>query len=232
MSVLLYLARHGETADNARRVFQGQAGSGLNKLGRAQAKRLAERMAKAPPTAIFASDLERAAETAREVGGACALPVTFDPALREVDVGLWTGKGYDEISALYPEEWAAWEAGIDVRRGGGETYAELAARIDGAIQRIVAGAGAAAAGAGATAAGAGVAAAGARPRVLIVSHGGSIKSWIAKLLGVTSDGLRALAGVANTGLTVVERDARGRHRLHTWNDISHLDGLVVDEHSD
>lgn len=213
MSHIFYLARHGETADNARRVFQGQAGSGLNRLGKAQAERLAARMARRPPHLVFASDLERAAETARFVGEACQLPVALDPALREVDVGLWTGKGYDEIHRLYPEEWAAWEAGLDVRRGGGETYAELAERIDAAITKIAA----------QTPDGS---------HVLIVSHGGSIKSWISKILNVGPEGLRALAGVANTGLTVVERDARARHRLHTWNDVSHLEGLVVDEHSD
>jgi broad specificity phosphatase PhoE len=213
MSHIFYLARHGETADNARRVFQGQAGSGLNKLGKAQAQRLAARMARRPPNVIFASDLERAAQTAGAVATACNLPITLDPALREVDVGLWTGKGYDEISQLYPEEWAAWEAGLDVRRGGGETYAELANRVDGAIANIAA----------------------SQPdgtSILIVSHGGSIKSWVSKILNVGPEGLRALAGVANTGLTVVERDSKSRHRLHTWNDVSHLEGLVVDEHSD
>jgi probable phosphoglycerate mutase len=211
--LLLLLARHGETADNARRVFQGQGGTGLNKLGHAQAARLAERMKRRPPTAIFASDLERAAQTAQAVGDACALPVTLEPALREVDVGRWSGKGYDEIHELYPEEWAAWEAGLDVRRGGGETYAELGTRVDGAIRRIAESATNDA-------------------RILIVSHGGSIKSWIAKILGVSADGLRALAGVANTGLSIVERDARGRYRLHTWNDVAHLEGLNVEEHSD
>lgn len=214
MGTLLCLARHGETADNAARIFQGQAGSGLNRLGRAQAARLAERMRRFPPAAIIASDLERAAETARYVSEACGVPLELDPGLREVDVGAWTGKAYDEVATLYPEEWAAWEAGVDVRRGGGETYAELALRVGAAIDRIAA--------RYATAQG----------RILVVSHGGAIKSWIAKLLGVSPDGLRALAGVANAALTVVERDARGRHRLHSWNDAAHLEGLIVEEHSD
>lgn len=213
MALFVQLVRHGETADNARRVFQGQGGSGLNRLGRAQAERLAERLRRSPPTAIYASDLERAAETARFVAEACGQAVTLERDLREVDVGLWTGKGYEEIASLYPEEWAAWEAGIDVRRGGGETYAELAERVERAIARIAASHGDGA-------------------RVLVVSHGGSIKSWVARLLGVRAEGLRALAGVANTGLTLVERDTRGRHRLHSWNDVAHLDGLVAAEHSD
>lgn len=209
---IFLLARHGETADNAKRIFQGQGGSGLNRLGHAQAGRLAERLRLAPPDAIVASDLERAVQTAQAVGAACGLPVERDRALREVDVGAWQGKGYDEVRTLFPEEHAAWDRGLDVRRGGGETYGELALRVDGAIAAL--------------------AERHAGQRVLVVSHGGAIKSWIARILGVSSDGLRALAPVANTGLTTVERDAQGRHRLHTWNDVAHLAGLVAAEHAD
>lgn len=214
MGLMLSLARHGETADNAAGIFQGQSGRGLNRLGRAQAARLAERLRRCPPSAIVASDLERAAETARFVSEACGLPVELDPALREVDVGAWTGKGYEEVASLFPEEYAAWDAGLDVRRGGGETYGELAERIDSAIASIARRFD------------------GAPRGVLLVSHGGAIKSWIAKILGVSPSGLRALAGVANAALTVVERDDRARYRLHSWNDAAHLEGLVVEEHSD
>lgn len=209
---LLYFARHGETDDNANLVFQGQGGKGLNSRGRAQARRLADRMKKSRVSTIIASDLERADETARIVGQACEIVHSVDPDLREVDVGLWTGKGHEEIAELYPEEWAAWSAGVDLRRGGGETYAELAQRIERAVTKIVA--------------------LEARDPILVVSHGGSIKSYVAKLLGVSGDGMRALAGVGNCGLTVIEQDSRGRVRLHTWNDTAHLEGLLVEEQTD
>lgn len=209
----LLLARHGETADNRRLVFQGQSGKALNALGRAQAKRLAERMSLHPPDVILASDLERAHETAKIIGEAIGLTPELDPELREVDVGAWTGKSHDEVREQFPDEWGAWSSGIDVRRGGGETYGELAARIERAIVRA--------------------ATAHAGKRVLIVSHGGSIKAYVAKMLGVSAEGMRALAGVGNCGLTNIERDVRtGRSRLHAWNDTAHLEGLVVDEHTD
>lgn len=213
MALFLYLARHGETADNRNRIFQGQTGRGLNRLGQAQASRLGARLITAELTSIVASDLDRAAETARIVGQACGLTPTLDRDLREVDVGTWSGRGYDEVATLFPEEHAAWASGLDIRRGGGETYAELAARIERAVVRAAE-------------------ANGPDARVLLVSHGGAIKSWIAALLGVSPEGLRALAGVANCGISVVERDRRGRMRLHAWNDTAHLEGLVVDEHSD
>ena len=210
---LLYFARHGETDDNARSVFQGQTGKGLNGRGRAQARRLAERMHKARVTSIFASDLERAVETARLVSVACGgVEPTLDRELREVDVGTWSGKSHEEIAELYPDEWAAWSAGLDLRRGGGETYAELAERVERAVLRI--------------------AASGAHDPVLVVSHGGAIKSYVARILGVGPEGLRALAGVGNAGLTIIERDSQGRVRLHAWNDTAHLEGLLVEEQTD
>lgn len=210
--MLLYFARHGETDDNARLVFQGQGGKGLNARGRAQARRLGERMRKARVTTIVSSDLERAEETARIVGLACDVVHSVDVELREVDVGAWTGKGQEEIARDFPEEWAAWANGVDVRRGGGETYAELAERIERAVVRI--------------------SAMDAKDPILVVSHGGSIKSYVAKLLGVSEEGRRALAGVGNAGLTIVERDSRGRVRLHAWNDTAHLEGLLVEEQTD
>ncbi|HEY8076030.1 MAG TPA: histidine phosphatase family protein [Labilithrix sp.] len=211
-STFLYLARHGETADNAALVFQGQSGKGLNALGRTQAKRLGQRLARRPPDAVIASDLERAVETATIVAEACGREVELDPDLREVDVGHWTGKDHLTIAELFPEEWAAWSAGLDVRRGGGETYAELADRVTRALERVVA--------------------KHEGKRVLVVSHGGAIKSVVARLLGVGQSGFRALAGVANAGITLIERDASARHRLHSWNDTAHLEGLVVDEQTD
>jgi len=209
---ILYFARHGETDANAQLVFQGQSGKGLNGRGRAQAKRLAERMQRTRLSAIVASDLERAVETAAIVGEACGLVPSLDPDLREVDVGRWTGKSHDEIAAAYPEEWAAWSTGLDVRRGGGETYAELAGRVERAVLRIKA--------------------LELRDPVLVVSHGGAIKSYVAKILGVGPEGLRALAGVGNAGLTMIEIDARDRVRLHAWNDTAHLEGLLVEEQTD
>jgi broad specificity phosphatase PhoE len=212
-STTFLFARHGETADNRRLVFQGQSGKALNALGRAQAKRLAERMRLHRPDVIIASDLERAHETAKIVGEAVDLEPELDPELREVDVGAWTGKSHEEIQDLYPDEWNAWSSGIDIRRGGGETYGELSERIERAVVRAAAN----------------------HPgrRVLLVSHGGSIKAYVAKMLGVSAEGMRALAGVGNCGLTAIERDVRtGRSRLHAWNDTAHLEGLVVDEHTD
>lgn len=197
----LLLVRHGQTADNASRVFQGQGGRGLNDEGRRQARQLAQRLATAGVDRIVSSDLERARETAGILGEALSLDVEADAELREVDVGAWTGLSYSEVAARFPDEWKAWGAGQDIRRGGGETYAELAARIAGAVERI--------------------AAAGDAETILVVSHGAALRSFVCRLLGLPPQGTRVLAGMVNTAITTLTTDEHGA-RLMSWNDSAHL----------
>ena len=197
----LLLVRHGQTADNASHVFQGQGGRGLNDEGRRQARQLAQRLRTAGVDRIVSSDLERAAETADLLGQALSLDVEEDEELREVNVGAWTGLSYSEVAARYPEEWSAWGAGRDIRRGGGETYAELALRIAGALDRI--------------------AAAGASETILVVSHGAALRSFVCRLLGLPPQGTRVLAGMVNTAITTITSDEHGM-RLMSWNDSAHL----------
>lgn len=206
----ILLIRHGETDDNKDLRFQGQSGRGLNALGRDQAARLAARLAalSARPAALYASDLDRARETAEIVGRAVGLAPAFDPDLREVFLGGWQGLTQAEISARFPEEWAAFRRGEDLHRGGGESYVELGDRVSRAIDRV------AAAHPGALAA--------------VVSHGAAIKIFTARVLRMPTAGLRSFRVMANTGVTVVERSAEGAYRLLVWNDAAHLHDAVAE----
>jgi len=202
---ILLLARHGQTDDNARSVFQGQRGAGLNERGRAQAERLAARVA-GTIDLVVSSDLQRARETAEIVARAAKLDVAIDRALREVDVGAWSGLAYDEVAARFPEEWAAFRAGIDVARGGGETYAALAERIHAALSDIARRA--------------------RGKRVLVVSHGAALRSVVCKTLGVPPRWTAPLAGMANAALTTLVFDDDDAPRVHAYNDASHLGDLA------
>lgn len=204
----LILVRHGETDDNKNSVFQGQQGRGLNAIGRDQAARLAARLASANVrlAGLYASDLERAHETAGILGRALGLAPQLDPDLREVFLGAWQGLSHAEIAVRFPDEWASWQRGEDQRRGGGETYAELGDRVTRAVRR------AAEAHPGETAA--------------IVSHGAAIKIFVAQVLGLGTPGLRTFRVMHNTGVTVVERGAEGAFRLLVWNDVAHLHDAV------
>src|SRR5687768_15102812 len=138
-STKLLLIRHGETDDNHNRIFQGQGGEGINARGREQAKRLAARMSGAPfgvtggPVeksaaarldVLYCSHLVRARETADILGEAFALTPIEEPGLCEVDLGAWQGLDDDEVALRFPDEWEAWRCGRDIKRGGGESYAE------------------------------------------------------------------------------------------------------------
>ena len=198
---ILLLVRHGQTADNASHVFQGQGGRGLNDEGRRQARQLAQRLRTAGVDRIVSSDLERAVETARILGKALSLAVEEDEGLREVNVGAWTGLSYAQVAERFPEEWASWGSGGDIRRRGGETYAELAVRIGGAVERI--------------------AAAGDAETIVVVSHGAALRSFVCRLLGLPAQGSRVLAGMVNTAITTLSADEHGM-RLMSWNDSAHL----------
>jgi probable phosphoglycerate mutase len=91
MSILL--VRHGETEQNAARVVQVPS-SPLSAQGRAQAQRLARRLAGLGVVRILASDLPRAVETAAYASTATGVAVELEPLLRERDFGDLRGTPY------------------------------------------------------------------------------------------------------------------------------------------
>jgi probable phosphoglycerate mutase len=121
----ILLIRHGETAWNAMRRLQGHIDIPLNEEGLRQADALAQALANVPLTAVIASDLQRAMQTAQAVGGLHDLAVQTDELLRERCYGVFEGMMYDEISQRYPAEYALWQArDVDAVMPPGERVAE------------------------------------------------------------------------------------------------------------
>ena len=106
----IILIRHGETDWNRVRRMQGHLDIGLNAHGQQQAQALATALANEAVDAIYASDLQRASDTAQVIAAAHQLQVIIDPALRERCYGAFEGLMYDEISAHYPAAFAQWRA--------------------------------------------------------------------------------------------------------------------------
>jgi len=152
----LLLARHGETDGNREQRWQGHADPPLNDAGREQARALAAELAGEPIAAIYSSDLKRAHETARIVAEQNGAEVIVDPDLREIDVGSWSGMTMEEIEHRFPDDFRRWRDEGTSRDRGGETSEELATRVVAAARRIAA----------------------AHPtgQVLVVSHGGALRS--------------------------------------------------------
>ncbi|HET7758671.1 MAG TPA: histidine phosphatase family protein [Gaiellaceae bacterium] len=133
----ILLARHGETDWNREGRFQGWADPPLNAAGRAQAVDLSVALMAEELETVYSSPLQRAYETAEVVAASHGLePVTIE-ALREVDVGSWSGLTREEIEQRFPDQYARW---LDYGQGwdDGETYDAMAERVVRAVLELAA----------------------------------------------------------------------------------------------
>lgn len=204
MNVLeLIVARHGQSQANHLNIIQGQTSTPLSELGQRQAVALGKALAGMTFDAVYASDLERAMQTAR-----LAAP-GFEPvpceALREWNLGVFQGLTYSEAAEGYPAEWKAFcNSQTDFRIPGGESSREIFQRVrlflDGILDRHRNG------------------------RILLVSHGGIIRC-ILKLALALDDVWPTPPCITNASYSKFTiRD--GRWRLDCWNCTQHLDGLL------
>ena len=108
--------------------MQGQLDIALDPTGHAQAAEVAAVLALTEPSVLVSSDLARATETAAPISALTGRRAVLDPRLRELDLGTWQGLTGEQARDAHPFEHAAWRAGQDVRRGGGETYADAGTR--------------------------------------------------------------------------------------------------------
>ena len=134
----LICVRHGRTAWNAGRRFQGHTDVPLDDEGRAQATALAALLRDDHVDLAVASDLARAVETGRIVLGARDVPLRLDHDWREMRFGAWEGLTWEQIVALNPVLDAGNEtAARDYTPPGGETFEELRGRVRQAVERFV-----------------------------------------------------------------------------------------------
>jgi glucosyl-3-phosphoglycerate phosphatase len=135
----LLVWRHGRTEWNAHGRFQGQLDPPLDEEGRAQATRTAPHLADllaGRRTAVVASDLQRARETAGVLAAVLGVPLQVDERLREHGLGCWEGLTREEVAERHPEQYADWLAGRPVRGRGGESADSVAARALAAVAAL------------------------------------------------------------------------------------------------
>jgi alpha-ribazole phosphatase len=130
----LILARHGQTDWNSERRYQGQIDIPLNETGTRQAAALARALSETPLDAIYASDLQRAANTAEAIAQFQGQRVTRDQRLREMHFGTWGGLTFDEIRDREAERLSAWMADpVQVAPPEGETLGQVKVRVQSAL---------------------------------------------------------------------------------------------------
>lgn len=152
----LMVVRHGESAWNASRKLQGQADIELSAKGREQAVALRETIAALEPDVVLTSDLKRAYETTLLLG---VSNPTATEALREIDVGQWTGRDIADIRAKNPDGYQGWRAGTYTPPGG-EAWSDFVCRTTGCVLNMFRSC----------------------DRLLVVCHGGVVRALLEKLI--------------------------------------------------
>jgi broad specificity phosphatase PhoE len=202
MTTRLFLVRHGATALSTEDRFSGAEGAELSDQGRAQAKRLGERLRSDGIAAVYSSPYSRAMDTARIVSqGWSAAPVPVD-GLREISHGHWEGLRRTEVEERFAAEYAMWEQDpFTYAPSGGESGLAVLARALPALRTIIAD--------------------NQGSKILVVSHKATIRLLLSSLLGFDERGYRDRLDQAPACLNVIDFSDLVRARLMLFNDTSH-----------
>jgi probable phosphoglycerate mutase len=151
----LTLVRHGETSANVDGIWHGSLDTALTERGRAQAERVATHLAatRADASALYASPLSRARDTAAPIAARLGLAPRTAEDLREYDLGAWEGLSYATLVREH-RLFERMQGEPDWQPGGGESARQVAERLGGRLRTI----------------------ADAHPgeRVVVVTHGGAL----------------------------------------------------------
>ncbi len=201
----LFLIRHGQSAGNAEGRFGGHGPTPLSELGRQQAERTAETLAREGINAIYSSDLTRAIQTAQPLADRLKLPIHTSPAFRERHVGVLEGLTFDESKEIYPRDYYALvNRNIHHVISGGESYRHLLRRITAKFHDVM------------------------RnhqgERIAIYSHTGAICFLMLHLLGAIHRSTKQTPWIitSNCGINRFEIRSRNNIRVLALNDTRHL----------
>lgn len=201
MTTKLFLVRHGETIWNKELKYQGHTDTPLSEEGLRQAELVAARLAGEKIDTVYASDLSRAMITAEMIASRHGLTVGAETDLREIKFGHWEGLTYDRIVDGWSDEMSRLYTNTDeVRIPGGETFHELKARATGAITRLVE-----------------------KHRgqnIVVVSHGGTIRTIICAILDIHLNHVWDIRQ-DNTAVNIIEF-YKHRTLVTLVNDAHHL----------
>lgn len=178
------LVRHGQTMWNVELKYQGHSEIELTPIGLEQAKLVAGRLAKEQVAAVYSSDLGRARMTAECIAERHGLAVSTISDLREYHFGEWEGLNFKEISKRWPDISVSFFRNPDeVRIPGGETFNDVKTRAEAAVKRLVQ----------------------LHPdqTIVIVSHGGTIRTILCAALGLHLNRVWAIKQ-DNTAVNVIE----------------------------
>lgn len=203
----IFLIRHTQAEGNLYRMMQGHWDGNVTALGWQQIEALAERFRDVHPDAVYSSDLYRTRMTATAAARHDNLEIQLDKRFREIDLGPWETGFFGNLSYLYPENMEAFV----MRPGdwyveGAETYAQVRERAFGALMDVIS-----------------------RhdgEKIVIVSHGVTIRCLMSRILPADLNDIEKLPIHGNTAVTHLTYD-KGEFTVHYANDQSHLEAMGV-----
>lgn len=184
MARKILLVRHARTEGAPRGSFVGRTDLPLAAGGVDQARRLLPLLRAHKPDVCYCSPLLRTRQTADAILTGLPLPLHTEDDLREIDFGQWECKTFDQIVASTPARTVKQWAQCDQRFTfpGGESLGGFMARVRRAAKRLTRDE---------------------ASTVLVVTHGGIIRSMICQLLGLRPRDY-VLFDVANASCTVID----------------------------
>ena len=198
----VYMVRHAEAEGNLYRRVHGWYNSLITDNGYRQIAALRGRFADIHIDAVYSSDLFRTMTTAKAVYLSHGLELHTDPGLREISLGAWEDKPWGELERCDAMNLIRFNhSSPDFRVEGGETFAQVQARLKGTVLRL------AAAHPGQT--------------IALFSHGTAIRCLQAALRGLGPGEMDGLGHSDNTAVTCLEVEGE-RTRTVFENDNSHL----------
>jgi phosphoserine phosphatase len=174
----------------------------LNPTGQRQAERVAGLLAQKSISAVYASPMRRALETARAIAARCGADIVVRDELIESNVGRWEGLSWDDIREQFPQDYENFQRDpSQFPYLGGETYADVARRAVPVLERLLE--------------------RHANERFVVVAHNIVNRVSVATFLGLALARAKDIQQ-ANGGVNVIRRE-NGRTQLVTLNSEFHLE---------
>ena len=203
------LVRHGQTAANVDNLLVGRQDVVLTMVGHQQAARVGRAVRDLEPEALVSSPLLRTRQTAAAIGEQAMLMPEIEDDIAEFSFGDFEGWTEHDALAQHPHLRALirGEAHPDETWPNGESGTTFLARIFAGLGRIVA----------------------AHPnrRVVVVTHGGVIGSFVARMESASSTSFFPFL-VGNCSISTFSVSSDGT-RCVAWNQRDHLEGLLGHE---
>ena len=202
----IYFVRHGQTIWNVEKRFQGLSDSPLTELGITQAKLLGEKLKDIKFDKFYSTSLKRAYDTANYIKGNRKQKVEIFDDFVEISMGDMEGIKQEDFKKLYPEQVKNFffnQLEYDPSSFGGESFLEVRERVIRGLNKFIE-------------------LNKNYERVLVVSHGATLKTLLHYISGKDISTLSDEAIPKNTSYTIVKYQ-NGKFEIIDFSNISHLE---------